>query len=137
MGHASERASVRCYRRADPDGHRHGDRKEVPISPTRYSELNFAGCSHHRHSRYLQMIVLPYFLAGISVLVGTIAIYFGFGGITPHTLGEWSNFGTYVGGIAGPLLSFVALIAVARTMHLQRAALEIDQARQLADQHVR
>jgi hypothetical protein len=83
------------------------------------------------------MIVIPYILAGVLVLVGTIAIYFDFGGIIPRTLSEWANFGSYVGGIAGPLLSFVAIIAVARTMHLQRATLELDQAQRLADQHLR
>jgi hypothetical protein len=83
------------------------------------------------------MIVAPYIVAGFVVLVGTVALYFSLGGIAPHNLGEWSNFGTYVGGIAGPLLSFVALIAVARTMHLQRATLELDQAQRLADQHLR
>jgi hypothetical protein len=80
---------------------------------------------------------LPYFIAGLVVLAGTVALYFGHGGVSPHTSADWANFGTYLGGIAGPLLSFVALIAVVRTMHLQRAALELEQARQIADQHLR
>jgi hypothetical protein len=83
------------------------------------------------------MMVIPYLLAGIVVLGSTIAAYFGYGGIAPRTLADWANFGTYVGGLAGPLLSFVALIAVAQTMHFQRAALELDQAQRLADQHLR
>lgn len=80
---------------------------------------------------------IPYFIAGLVVLAGTVALYFGHGGVIPLTSADWANFGTYVGGIAGPLLSFVALIAVVRTMHLQRAALELEQARQIADQHLR
>jgi hypothetical protein len=83
------------------------------------------------------MMVVSYALAGVVVLAVTIAAYFGLGGALPHSLAEWSNFGTYVGGIAGPLLSFVALIAVARTLHLQRTTLELDQAQRLAEQHVR
>lgn len=83
------------------------------------------------------MTVIPYALAGALVLVATIAVYFGYGGRPPGSAEQWADFGTYVGGIAGPLLSFVALIAVARTMHLQRAALELDQAQRLADQHLR
>lgn len=40
-------------------------------------------------------------------------------------------------GSGSPLLSFIALIAVAQTISLQRAMLEQDRARQLADQHLR
>ena len=71
------------------------------------------------------------------MLVGTLAAYFGYGGAVPRNPQDWASFGTYVGGIAGPLLSFIALIAVAHNVGLQRAALELDQARQLADQHLR
>jgi len=83
------------------------------------------------------MSVIPYILAGLVVLVGTVTLYFGRGGAMPSSLEDWANFGTYVGGIAGPLLSFVALIAIVRTMHLQRETLELDRERQLADQHLR
>ncbi len=83
------------------------------------------------------MNTIPYAVAGLFVMIGTLALYFGHGGSTPESLQDWASFGTYVGGIAGPLLSFVALIAVARTLNLQRATLELDQERQLADQHLR
>jgi len=83
------------------------------------------------------MMVIPYILAGLLVLVGTIAVYFGYGGSIPRTSDQWAQFGTYVGGVTGPLLSFLALIAVVRTLHLQRSTLELEQARQLADQHLR
>jgi hypothetical protein len=76
-------------------------------------------------------------MAGMAVLVGTIALYFGHGAVVPRSPEEWASFGTYVGGIDGPLLSFLALIAVVRTLHVQRAMLEVEQARQLADKHVR
>jgi len=81
--------------------------------------------------------VIPYVLAGLAVVVGTLAFYFGYGGTSPGTPEEWASFGTYAGGVAGPLLSFIALIAVAHTISLQRAMLEQDRARQLADQHLR
>lgn len=83
------------------------------------------------------MTVIAYALTGIVVLVATIAVYLGQGGTVPDDLEGWAHLGTYVGGIAGPLLSFVALIAVARTMHLQRATLELDHAQRLTDQHLR
>lgn len=83
------------------------------------------------------MHIILYLLAGLAVLGGTVAAYFGYGGAVPRNPQDWASFGTYVGGIAGPLLSFIALIALARTVGLQRATLELDQARQLADQHLR
>lgn len=83
------------------------------------------------------MIIALYILAGLMVLGGTVAFYLSYAGFAPRSLQDWANFGTYVGGVAGPLLSFVALVAVARTLHLQRTTLELDQARQLADQHLR
>lgn len=83
------------------------------------------------------MGAILYVAAGLIVLVGTIALYFGQGGVVPTSSDDWAKFGTYVGGIDGPLLSFLALIAVVRTLHVQRAMLEVEQARQLADKHVR
>lgn len=83
------------------------------------------------------MSVILYLAAGLIVLAGTIALYFAGGAAYPHTAAEWAAFGTYVGGVAGPLLSFVALVAVARTMHLQNATLELELERQSADQHLR
>lgn len=83
------------------------------------------------------MMAIPYVLAGITVLAGTIAAYVGFGGAIPHTLREWATFGIYLGGVTGPLLSFLALTAVARMMHLQREALELDRSQRTADQHLR
>ena len=83
------------------------------------------------------MSVFPYLLAGVVVLVGSVTLYFGRGGVLPSSPEDWANFGTYAGGIAGPLLSFVALIAIVRTMQLQRETLDLDRQRQLADQHLR
>lgn len=83
------------------------------------------------------MLIIPYLVAGAFVLLGTIALYFGYGGIIPSGLSEWADFGTYVGGIAGPLLSFIALIAIAHTVALQQDGLTIERDRQLADHHLR
>jgi hypothetical protein len=83
------------------------------------------------------MSIIFYILAGLAVLIGTVAFYLGSGGSVPQNSEDWARFGTYVGGIAGPLLSFLALIAVVRTMHLQGGMLELQREQQLADQHVR
>jgi len=77
---------------------------------------------------------------GLLALVLTIAAYpilgqFGFPFST--TSSEWANFGTYLGGVAGPLLSFLALIAVAWTVRLQYDLLRRDLEKQTSEQHVR
>lgn len=86
------------------------------------------------------MAVIAFALLGLAILVGTIVAYLWLGGFAPTLSGhsaDWANFGTYVGGVAGPLLSFLALIAVVWTVRLQYALLQRDRERQLADQHIR
>jgi hypothetical protein len=83
------------------------------------------------------VLIVLYLVVGALVLSGTVAIYFGYGGKLPTDLSEWAAFGTYIGGTAGPLLSFLALIAIAHTIAVQQAALEHERDRQLADQHLR
>lgn len=86
------------------------------------------------------MAMIVFAVLGILVLVGTIGTYLWIGGFGP-TLAtnsvDWANFGSYVGGVAGPLLSFLALMAVVWTVRLQYDLLQRDHDRQLADQHVR
>jgi hypothetical protein len=36
--------------------------------------------------------------------------------------GDWSNFGSYIGGVAGPILSFITLFFVLKTLKLQNEA---------------
>lgn len=85
-------------------------------------------------------VVAGFTLLGLLVLVGTIVTYFWLGGFytspSDHAT-ELANLGVYVGGIAGPLLSFLALIAIVWTLRLQSESLQRDRDRQLADQHVR
>ena len=83
------------------------------------------------------MRIILYLTAGVVVLLGTVSFYLSSSEKIPDGLNEWAAFGTYVGGIAGPLLSFLALIAVAHAVALQQAALELERDRHLADQHLR
>ena len=39
--------------------------------------------------------------------------------------GRWSEFGSYIGGVLGPVVSFCTLIAVVRTVYLQRELLAV------------
>lgn len=79
-------------------------------------------------------------LMGLLVICGTILSYVIVGGFSltlSTNPADWANFGTFVGGVAGPLLSFLALIAVAWTLRLQYELLQRDRERQMAEQHVR
>ncbi|WP_460152789.1 hypothetical protein [Pseudomonas sp. S2_B07] len=63
-----------------------------------------------------------------SILIAfAIAIYiyrYKFGGSLSGQSSDWSNFGSYVGGVFGPLVSFVTLLAVLKTVFLQRELLD-------------
>jgi hypothetical protein len=86
------------------------------------------------------MVILLFALGGFLVLACTIAAYALLGGFGPgfsHNSVEWANFGSYLGGVAGPLLSFLALMAVVWTVRLQYDLLRTDRGKQLADQHIR
>jgi hypothetical protein len=78
-------------------------------------------------------------LLGLVILGATIGAYVWLGGFVAlsHRTTDWANFGSYVGGVAGPMLSFLALVAVVWTLRLQYKLLQRDWERQLADQHVR
>lgn len=61
-------------------------------------------------------------------LVAAIWIYRSkFGGALSQNSSDWSNFGSYMGGIFGPLVSFITLLAVLKTVYLQRELLDAQQ----------
>lgn len=45
---------------------------------------------------------------------------------------DWSAFGSYMGGVLGPLVSFLTLVAVVRTVYLQRELLNAQREEALA-----
>ena len=62
----------------------------------------------------------------IVLLAGPFVIYFGqFRGPFTGNPAEWGHFGEFVGGFAGPLLSFLALIAIILTVRLQSKQIDI------------
>jgi len=86
------------------------------------------------------MVVLVFAALGLLVLFVTIAAFPLLGHFGPafsRNSNEWANFGNYLGGAAGPLLSFLALMAVAWTVRLQYDLLRRDQQKQIVDQHIR
>lgn len=86
------------------------------------------------------MIILLFAIGGVLVLACVVAAYPLLGGFghafSPNSV-EWANFGSYFGGVAGPMLSFLALMAVVWTVHLQYDLLRRDHEKQTADQHIR
>ncbi|MNF75437.1 hypothetical protein D3C84_575010 [compost metagenome] len=60
----------------------------------------------------------------ISVAIAVWAYRLKFGGVLSDNSADWSNFGSYMGGIFGPLVSFITLLAVLKTVYMQRELLD-------------
>lgn len=63
----------------------------------------------------------------VIIICAAAAVYYyraQFDGGFSDESGDWSAFGSYVGGVFGPVISFVTLLAVLRTVYLQRQLLE-------------
>lgn len=78
--------------------------------------------------KYLLKVVLSLWftllVVACSGVYAAFTIYrqqFG-GGYSPKS-DDWSAFGSYMGGVLGPLVSFLTLVAVVRTVYLQRELL--------------
>src|SRR5207248_1879515 len=63
-----------------------------------------------------------------ALVVGVYAFRFGDHLSADHE--RWGQFGEYLGGVLGPLLSFLALLAVVGTLQLQRWAMDDAQLQQ-------
>lgn len=65
-------------------------------------------------------------VAVVLAIVLAVGLYrFTFDGGLATTSIEWSNFGGYIGGVFGPLVSFVTLLAVLKTVYMQRELLDV------------
>lgn len=61
------------------------------------------------------MVVIVFVLFGLVIFVGMIVVYLWFGGFVLILFSyfvDWVNFGMYVGGVVGFLLSFFVFIVV-------------------------
>lgn len=62
-------------------------------------------------------------LFGLITLALTFGIYFFYGGFSLKASGansDWGAFGSYFGGVAGPILTFVSVVLIAYTLYEQR-----------------
>lgn len=92
--------------------------------------------------RLLGVVISFWFLLTFVALVAVTAILVVYrmnfvGGFSTNSA-DWSAFGGYIGGILGPLVSFLTLGAVLRTVYLQRDLLNTQKAEfiKLSDQQV-
>lgn len=74
--------------------------------------------------RYLRFSLFMVFAVGLAVIVAVCLYRSQFGGDFSGSSDKWSDFGGYVGGIFGPLVSFVTLLAVLKTVYIQRELLD-------------
>lgn len=74
--------------------------------------------------RSLDLLKYSVLFVVIAVVIAILLYRFKIGGELASKSTEWSNFGTYIGGVFGPLISFVTLLAVLKTVYMQRDLLE-------------
>lgn len=74
--------------------------------------------------RSLDLLKYSVLFVVAAVAVAILVYRFKIGGELASKSVEWSNFGTYIGGVFGPLISFVTLLAVLKTVYMQRDLLE-------------
>jgi hypothetical protein len=72
----------------------------------------------------------PYALAGFGAMAACAGVYFykfapGYWFTLSDSSAQWANFGTFVGGIAGPLFSMLAFVAAAMAMVYQARQLQV------------
>lgn len=72
----------------------------------------------------LNLRFVSVFVVGSVFLLAILLYKATFVGGFSNSSADWSNFGSYIGGILGPLVSFVTLLAVLQTVYLQRELLD-------------
>lgn len=85
------------------------------------------------------MAYLFFGLFGLAVIVGTALSYVVTGGhfvVLGHPV-DFDKLGAFFGGVTGPLLSFLALMAVVATLRAQNRAIQREAEARTAGEHVR
>lgn len=70
--------------------------------------------------------ILAVFLIGVLLILAVSGAYYSYVGLGQpvSTIGkDWADFGSYFGGVAGPLLSFISILLLVYTIHLQHGQL--------------
>lgn len=74
--------------------------------------------------RSLSLLIYSVLFVVVSIVVAIVIYRYKFSGGLASSSSEWSNFGTYIGGVFGPLISFVTLLVVLKTVYMQRELLD-------------
>lgn len=75
--------------------------------------------------RFLPFLLFSVIAVILAVIAAVVAYRYRFGGTLAFQSVEWANFGGYIGGVFGPLVSFVTLLAVLKTVYMQRELLDV------------
>lgn len=75
--------------------------------------------------RSLALLLFAVVFVVVSIIVAVVLYRYRFSGTLAVTSVEWANFGGYIGGVFGPLVSFVTLLAVLKTVYMQRELLDV------------
>lgn len=76
---------------------------------------------------YISVDAFSAVLVAVVVIALWLSIYLyrlSFGGELSVSPDKWSAFGTYIGGLFGPLISFLTLLAILKTIGLQKELLD-------------
>ena len=85
-------------------------------------------------------LIITVALVALGFICAPLLIYFNFGNFTgplSASSADWANFGDFIGGVVGPMLSFLSVALLIITIGQQSDANEIARKEQLASQHIR
>jgi uncharacterized membrane protein len=101
------------------------------VSDTNFMEDNkdatVAGVEGKLDKRENVMLLVLVFVAVLSFLVVLLLYRWKLGSALSTASGDWSDFGGYVGGVLGPIISFLTLVAILITIKVQRQFLKVQE----------
>lgn len=70
-------------------------------------------------------VIWPALVGGITIIGAGLAYYLNFADFKPSALpADWGAFGSYYGGVVGPIVAFLSLLAVIATLRVQYISLQ-------------
>ena len=79
-------------------------------------------------------VILPALVGGITIIGAGLAYYLNFSDFKPSdSPADWGAFGSYYGGVVGPIVAFLSLLAVIATLRVQYISLQAARAQMEAN----
>ncbi|WP_069943097.1 hypothetical protein [Pseudomonas putida] len=90
-------------------------------------------------NKFLMFNLVSVLVVVVATFVASFLYRINVGSEFSSSPNDWAAFGSYIGGIMGPLVSFFALIAVLLTIHLQRELLKTqrDEIKRMHELHMK